>query len=224
MKKRLLFAGPVVLGLSLLAIPASSASASGVSATKTITSLSGSSATSPGTSTGTITLTGLTPGTTYTLVDAYQALPEGAPGGPNRFFEGTYTISLTSCTGATSSTISATEVIGSGGVFPGGPAPANTGAPMVTASASTVTCDYTVALTGTTAPAGMTVSDRNDLFVLQGTTFLTQTASASVTPPFGGTSVPMGAVGGIGLAAAAGLGLVGYQVIYRHRRRNRLAA
>jgi hypothetical protein len=213
--RRMLLAGVPLALAAAWALAPGNALASGVSATKTTTSLGGTDNTSPGTMTGVITISD-TSGTTYTVVDAFEALPNGNLN-MNRFYLGTYAITLT-CTGATTNTPT-TETISGTGVFPLGPAPTNSGAPTVTLTAATATCDYTITYSGT-APSGTIVSLKNDIWLYNGTTFGTSTAGPSISAPFG-TVVPAGAIGGIGVAVLIGGGFLFVQI---RRERSRAAA
>jgi hypothetical protein len=199
---------PSILGMFLLA---GSATALAVGANKTTTSLGGTTS-SPTPMTGNLSLSATTAGTTYTLVDAFQALPNGPAANKDRYYQGTYTFSFSNCTGGTAT--GGAETIGSGGVYPGGPPPTNSNPPSYHATGTSVSCDYSIAFSGT-APAGTIVSVKNDVWVLVGGTFATQTASNSVTPPFGSPVVPE--VGLPALLPLAGLLLLG--IVVAHRRR-----
>jgi hypothetical protein len=161
--------------------------------------------------TGNLSLSGTTAGTTYTLVDAFQALPNGGAD-KDRYYQGTYAFSFSNCTGGTGN--GGVETISSNGVYPGGPPPTNTNPPSYLASGSSVSCDYSITFSGT-APAGTIVSVKNDVWVLVGSTQVTQTAGPSVTPPFGQAVVPE--AGLPLLLPLAGLLLVG--VVAARRRR-----
>jgi hypothetical protein len=161
--------------------------------------------------TGNLSLSGTTAGTTYTLVDAFQALPNGGAN-KDRYYKGTYAIIFSNCTGGTGN--GSVETISSNGVYPGGPPPNNTSPPTYRASGSSVSCDYSIAFSGT-APAGTIASLKNDVWVLVGGTLVAQTAGPSVTPPFGSPVVPE--VGLLVLLPLAGLLLLGIGVAYRRR-------
>jgi hypothetical protein len=188
-----------------------SANASALGANKTTTALGGTPG-HPTLMTGNITLTATTRGTTYTLVDAFQALPNGGAN-KDRYYRGTYVISFLNCSGGTGN--NGSETIGAGGVYPGGPAPTNSAAPSLTASSTSVSCGYLIVFAGS-APAGPIVSIRNDAWVLVGGTQLTQAAGPSVTPPFDPTIVPE--VGLPVLLPFAGLLLFGVVAVRRRRR------
>jgi hypothetical protein len=175
----------VAWGLALAPFLCTSVSAYAVdsmSVATTTSSFAGSLA-SPDRTTGTVSLANGSPRTTYTIVHAFQALPEADDGAPNRFYSGTYAITFTCATG---SGVGSAESIGSGGAYPVGPPPSNKGAPTITTDGSgNANCDYTLKFSGS-APAGSTISIRSDIWVLLRTTLLTQTAGPQVTPPFTG--------------------------------------
>ena len=206
---------PSILGIFLLAGSANALADQRleVGANKTITSLGGTTS-SPTPMTGNLSLSGTTAGTTYTLVDAFQALPNGGAD-KDRYYQGTYTISFSNCTGGTAN--GSVETISSNGVYPGGPPPNNTSPPSYLASSSSVSCDYLIAFSGT-APAGTIVSVKNDVWVLVGGTFVTQTASNSETPPFGSPPPVVPETGLPILLPLAGLLLLGIVVVARRRR------
>jgi hypothetical protein len=197
-----------ILGTFLLA---GSATAFALDANKTTSSLGGTTSI-PTPMTGNLSLSGTTTGTTYTLVDAFQALPSGGAN-KDRYYQGAYTISFSNCTGGTAN--GSVETISSNGVYPGGPPPNNTSPPSYQASGSSVSCDYSITFSGT-APAGTIVSVKNDVWVLVGGTLVTQTAGPSVTPPFG--SPPVVPEAGLpALLPLAGLLLLGVVVARRRR-------
>jgi hypothetical protein len=210
--KRCVLAAPAVALTVLLAASSSAYAVNTPSANKTTASFAGSVG-SPGPMTGTISLSGGSPSTAYTIVDAFQALPEGDGGGPNRFYTGTYTIALNCTTGTGTGS---TETIAGGGVYPGGPPPTNSGAPTITTDTSgNATCSYTIGFSGN-APSGRTVSIRNDIWVLFNGTFLTQTAGPSVTPPFTGIPEAPFAV----LLPISGFLVLGMVGLFAYRRRH----
>ncbi len=180
-----------------------------VSVSKTTTSLAGalSGAMSM---TGTITLAG-EGGKTYTVVDAFQALPSGG------FYQGTYTISFTCSPGIGSSTA---ETIGEGGSLGGSTSspPDDSGAPTITTDQSgNATCTYTSSFSGT-APDGNIASVRNAIWIgCEATGCLTSGASVSISPAAAIVPEAPFAV----LLPITGFALLGLFVFVVARRRNK---
>jgi hypothetical protein len=140
-----------------------------------------------GTVSGTIALTGLTPGGTFELVNAYQVPPDEASCGKacaERFLAGTYQATYSNCKGGT--VAGETETIGSGGTFtesPGVP-PLNSG-PFVLAleeGSGAAMCDYSVSLKSSALSAAIASvrSIRLDVWVLHAGQLLGRVASPSV--------------------------------------------
>lgn len=101
---------------------------------------------------------------------------------------------------------------------PDGPPPSNSSPPSYLASSGgSVSCDYLIAFSGT-APAGNIASVKNDVWVLVGDMFVTQTASNSETPPFGSPPPVVPEAGLPILLPLAGLLLLGIVVVARRRR------
>jgi hypothetical protein len=134
----------------------------------------------PGPMTGTVSVTGASPGATYTVVTAFQALSEEDADGVSRFYTGDYVIAISCSTGVGSNT---TEKLGLGGRYPGGPPPANTGTPLIrTDAGGKADCDYTVSFSGST-PSGNTTAIRSDIWLSLKGTQLAQAAGPSIVPP-----------------------------------------
>jgi len=174
-----------ILAIFLSAGSANAANVLSLGASNTTTFLGGTTG-GPTPMTGNLSLTGTTRGTTYTLVDAFQAIPNGGTN-RNRFYRGTYVISFSGCTGGTAN--GSVETIGAGGVYPGNPTPSYTSPPSYKAGGSSVSCDYSIVFSGT-APTGTVVSVKNDVWVLVGGNLVIQTAGPSVRPPFGLPEMP----------------------------------
>ena len=161
---------------------------------------------------GLITINGLTPSTSYSVVDALQALPND-PSNRDRYYQGSYTLTWNNCTSgsATGSTFNVGPNLAGTG-FAAGVPPMTTGAlASITAGATgSVVCGYT--LTFTVAPvAGTVVSVRNDIFVMSGASPVVHFASVSVgapslTPPPGIPESPLMVL--LPLSALAVFGLV----------------
>ncbi len=146
---------------------------------------------------GVITVNGLSPSTSYSLVDALQALPNDVSN-RDRYYQGSYTLSWNSCTSgsATGSTFNVGPNLAGTG-FAAGVPPMTSGplAHITAGTAGSVVCAYT--LTVTVAPvAGTVVSVRNDIFVMSGSLPAAHFASISVgapplTPPPGIPEAPL---------------------------------
>lgn len=148
---------------------------------KTVTVDGSGLLTSPTTS-GTISFYGLTPLTTYSIVDAIEGVVS------KTFVTGTYTLTFGTCTNGTAT--SSTYTVTGGGSYPKTP-PNTTGtlSTITTDATGTFSCSYTLSYPTIT----LQESVRNDVFVLSGGTVVTQVASASVHPG-GGPIVPEAAL------------------------------
>ena len=146
---------------------------------------------------GVITIGGLAASTSYTLVDALQALPNNGAN-RDRFYQGSYTLTWGACSSgsATGSTFNiGPKLAGSG--FAAGVPPMTAGplATVTSGAGGSVSCAYT--LTFTVSPvAGTVVSVRNDIFVMSGSSPVAHFASVSVgapplTPPPGIPESPL---------------------------------
>jgi hypothetical protein len=160
-------------------------------ACKTVT-VDGNGALTSGSTSGTITIGSLQPSTTYSLVDVIEGL-----GTNHVFIGGSYTISFSPTCTAGSATGSTYTVQGGASTYPSAP-PATSGTlPTITTDGSgTFSCAYTLTYptidgTNDSTCDGHLCSVRNDIFVMSGSTTVTQLASQSV-PPGGSppTSVP----------------------------------
>ena len=146
------------------------------------------SAPRPGTVSGRIALSGLSPGGTFQVVNAYQVLPEetNCPSGDcvDRFLPGTYLAAYSACRGGSIS--GETEVIGGGGAFtvaPGAP-PENSGSLtlVLTPGSGSASCDYSVSMTkdSFSAALGAVRRVRLDVWILAGGRVLGRVASPTV--------------------------------------------
>lgn len=148
--------------------------------TKTVSVDSGGRLTTPSTS-GKITLTGLSPSTTYNVVDAIEALPVGTG-----FAHGRYTLSWGAC--AHGSATGGTFKIVSGGSYPLTPPktnPSPTGLKVKSSAAGTFSCAYTLAYPAGNIP-DKAVKVKNDFWVVKKDgTVATHVDSKSVLPGAG---------------------------------------
>lgn len=173
---------------------------------------------------GVITIQGLAASTTYTVVDALQALPNNGAN-RDRFFQGSYTLTWGSCSsgGATGSTFNIGPKLAASGFAAG--IPPMTAGPLATVTAGaagSVSCAYT--LTFTVSPvAGTVVSVRNDIFVMSGSSPIAHFASVSVgapplTPPPGIPESPL-----MVLLPVSALAVFGLVFVKEFRRQARTA-
>jgi hypothetical protein len=193
---RLLVAGALaVAGLAAYPLLAGASGPCDLSPCSKTVSLSNGAMTNP--VAGVISIGGLTPTTSYSVVDALQALPNDQTN-RDRFFQGSYTLTWNNCTGgtATGSTYNLGPNLAGTGFAAG--VPPMTAGPLATITAAiggNVVCGYT--LTFTVGPvAGTVVSVRNDIFVMNGSSPVAHFASVSVgapplTPPPGIPESPL---------------------------------
>jgi hypothetical protein len=146
----------------------------------------GSGALTSPTTTGTITFYAasneLTASTTYSVVDAIEAI-----GTVKGFAYGSYTLTWGTCTDGTA--VGGTYTADSGGSYPMTPpttTPSPTGVTITSGADGGFSCAYTLAYPTAGVPAGAN-SVKNDFWVLSGSTVVTQTASKSYAP--GGSPV-----------------------------------
>jgi hypothetical protein len=180
----------VAAGLWAFPLHASANSDSGCAnappeACKTVQIDSGGSLTSPST-TGTITFyaASLSASTTYSVVDALEAV-----GTVKGFAYGSYSLSWGTCTDG--SAVAGTYTADSGGSYPMTPpatTPSPTGVTITSGADGGFSCAYTLAYPTAGIPTDAN-SVKNDFWVLSGSTVVTQTASKSY-PPGGSPVVP----------------------------------
>jgi hypothetical protein len=212
-------AGPITAHADTLSTCDTSLSATNCkTVTTTGSTANGGNMTNP--TSGTITFTGLTPGTTYNVEDVLQALPVGQ--NTAGFYTGTYTLAFTSCTAGSGigSTYTVTSATGS---YPSSPPTTSGTLPTITASdTGTVSCNYTLTFTVTSPTlSGSIASTRNDFFVLNQLTgaVVTQVASMSVGPPPNQPPVvipesPLAAI----ILPLSGLAVLGFGLVLWRRR------
>jgi hypothetical protein len=129
--------------------------------TKTVSVDNSGRLTTPSTS-GRITLNGLSPSTTYNVVDAIEALPVGTG-----FAHGKYTLSWGACTHG--SATGGSFKIGSGGSYPLTPpktGPSPTRLKITTSAAGTFSCAYTLAYPAGNIPE-KAVKVKNDFWAVK---------------------------------------------------------
>jgi hypothetical protein len=181
------------LGLTVLPASADTQTTCGTDPTgcKTVT-VDSSGALTSGSTSGTITLGTLTASTTYNLVDVIEGL-----GMTHLFVGGSYTLSFAGSCASGAGTSGTYTVVGGASTYPTAP-PATSGTlPTITTNGSgAFSCAYTLTYPTVDSTNDGTCSNhlcsvRNDIFVMSGSTKVTQLASASV-PPGGSppTSIP----------------------------------
>jgi hypothetical protein len=193
---RLLLAGTMAAaGLAAYPVLAGATGLCDLSACSKTVSVSNGAMTNP--VAGVVTINGLNPSTSYSVVDALQALPNDQSN-RDRYYQGSYTLSWNSCTSgsATGSTFNVGPNLAGTGFAVG--VPPMTSGPLVSITAGSggsVVCAYT--LTFTASPVvGTVVSVRNDIFLMNGSSPVAHFASISVgapplTPPPGIPESPL---------------------------------
>jgi hypothetical protein len=193
---RLLLAGAMAAaGLAAYPVLAGATGACDLNTCSKTVSISNGAMTNP--VAGVVTINGLNPSTSYSVVDALQALPNDQSN-RDRYYQGSYTLTWNSCSNgsATGSTFNIGPNLTGTGFAVG--VPPMTAGPLATITAGTtgsVVCGYT--LTFTASPlAGTVVSVRNDIFVMSSSSPVAHFASVSVgapplTPPPGIPESPL---------------------------------
>jgi hypothetical protein len=218
-KLALLLTAPLIvaaglMGTSMVALADSQTSCVSPPNCKTVT-VDGDGKLTSGSTSGNINFTGLAASTTYTAPDSMEALATS-----HQYVGGSYTLSFAATCAVGSATSSSYTVTGVTQVsnYPTPPATSGT-LPTITSDASgNFNCNYTLTYptidssNDTTCGNGHLCSVRNDIWVMSGTTKVTQTASFSVEPdgqpPTSIPEAPLPILIPVGIVLIIGAGLV----------------
>jgi hypothetical protein len=216
-KLALLLTAPLVaaaglLGTSVVALADSQTICVSPPNCKTVT-VDGDGKLTSGSTSGNINFTGLAASTTYTAPDTIEGV------GPTQLFVGgSYTLSFAATCTAGSATNGTYTVVGGPSTYPTTPPTTSGTLATITSDASgNFNCDYTLTYPTVDSTNVGTCSQhlcsvKNDIWVMSGTTRVTQTASFSVEPngqpPTSIPEAPLPILIPVGIVLIIGAGLV----------------
>jgi hypothetical protein len=216
-KLALLLTAPLVaaaglLGTSVVALADSQTTCVSPPNCKTVT-VDGDGKLTSGSTSGNINFTGLAASTTYTAPDTIEGV------GPTQLFVGgSYTLSFATTCALGSATSGTYTVVGGTSTYPTTPPTTSGTLATITSDASgNFNCDYTLTYPTVDSTNVGTCSQhlcsvKNDIWVMSGTTRVTQTASFSVEPdgqpPTSIPEAPLPILIPVGIVLIIGAGLV----------------